>query len=58
VLIATAYAVTDEIHQGFVSGRSAQVRDVLIDTAGALVGVALTASLTRRVRRRRRMSGR
>lgn len=32
------YAATDEFHQLFVSGRSAQFRDVLIDTAGAITG--------------------
>ncbi len=33
------YAVTDEIHQLFVSGRSGQFSDVLIDTAGAALGL-------------------
>jgi VanZ family protein len=36
--IATLYAATDELHQLFVSERSAQVLDVLIDGAGSLVG--------------------
>jgi VanZ family protein len=52
VAVAAAYAVTDEIHQSFVAGRSAQVTDVLIDTAGALVGVGLVAMLTRGARKR------
>ncbi|HET8591418.1 MAG TPA: VanZ family protein [Nakamurella sp.] len=52
VVVAAAYAVTDEIHQSFVAGRSAQVTDVLIDTAGALVGVGLVAMLTRGARKR------
>ncbi|MGH2521712.1 MAG: VanZ family protein [Anaerolineales bacterium] len=39
VLLATLYAVTDEFHQWFVSGRGATVRDVLIDGLGAIVGV-------------------
>ncbi len=38
-LLATAYAATDEFHQLFVPGRSGQVRDVLLDSAGALAGV-------------------
>lgn len=39
--IATAalYACTDEFHQYFVPGRSAQFSDVCIDTAGAAVGL-------------------
>lgn len=32
------YACTDEFHQTFVSGRSGQFRDVLIDTTGGLMG--------------------
>lgn len=40
VLFAGLYAVTDEIHQSFVPGRSAEVRDVIIDTIGAALGVA------------------
>jgi VanZ family protein len=36
---AVAYAVTDEIHQSFVAGRAGRAVDVLIDAAGALVGV-------------------
>lgn len=36
---ATLYAVTDEIHQLFVPGRSGQFTDVCIDSAGAWVGV-------------------
>lgn len=33
------YAITDEIHQSFVPGRSGQITDVLIDTFGGLAGV-------------------
>ena len=39
--ICVLYAVTDEIHQTFVDGRIGAPRDVLIDTAGALVAAAL-----------------
>jgi len=35
------YAITDEIHQLFVAGRSGEVRDVLIDTVAGAVGIAL-----------------
>lgn len=33
------YAVSDELHQMFVPGRSPGVRDVCIDSAGACVGI-------------------
>lgn len=39
-LAATAlYAVTDELHQAFVPGRSCELRDVLVDTSGGLFGI-------------------
>jgi VanZ family protein len=37
--ICVLYAVSDEVHQLFVPGRGAQVTDVLIDTAGAILGI-------------------
>jgi VanZ family protein len=36
--IASAYGASDEWHQSFVPGRSADVRDWFADTMGALVG--------------------
>ena len=41
LLLASAYAVTDEVHQTFVRGRHGSPVDWLIDTAGAALGVAL-----------------
>lgn len=50
--ICAIYAITDELHQTFVSGRSGEVKDVLLDTAGSLAGMlaawAICAFLTRR----------
>lgn len=41
-LITTAfYAATDEFHQYFIPGRSAELRDVLIDTSGAAIALLL-----------------
>lgn len=37
--IASLYAVTDELHQRFVPGRSCQAVDWAIDTAGAALGL-------------------
>ncbi len=39
--ICALYAVSDEIHQLFVAGRSFQLTDVLFDSAGAFVGILL-----------------
>jgi len=41
LLICVLYAISDELHQVFVPGRSGEVRDVLIDSAGSLVGILL-----------------
>lgn len=41
VVLCAAYAMTDEVHQLFVAGRSASLVDVLIDTGGAAVGALL-----------------
>ena len=41
LLVCVLYAISDEVHQLFVPGRGAQVKDVLIDSAGAIVGVGL-----------------
>ena len=35
------YAAGDEIHQIFSDGRACQIRDILIDCSGALLGVAV-----------------
>lgn len=41
VLIGSAYAVTDEIHQSFVSGRQGSPLDWLVDTAGVVAGTVI-----------------
>jgi VanZ family protein len=42
-LLAVAYAISDETHQMFVSGRKGSALDVVIDAAGAGLGVAACA---------------
>ena len=37
--LCVLYAASDEFHQFFVDGRSGQLRDVIIDSCGAAVGV-------------------
>lgn len=44
-LIAAGYAATDEFHQLFVPGRSGQISDVILDSAGAFAGVWIMAGL-------------
>lgn len=40
VLVCFLYAVSDEIHQYFVPGRSMQAIDIAIDTFGSVIGSA------------------
>ena len=42
-LAGTLYAVTDEIHQSFVPGRSCELRDMGIDSCGVLAGVLVVS---------------
>lgn len=39
LVICAVYACLDEFHQFFVSGRSMELRDVCIDSSGALFGI-------------------
>ena len=41
IVFACLYAISDEFHQSFVSGRSQEVRDICIDTFGTLFGCTL-----------------
>ncbi len=38
LIFSYIYAITDEIHQSFVPGRSALFRDTLIDLVGIILG--------------------
>ena len=52
MLIGILYAVSDEIHQMFVPGRSAQMIDVFVDSLGVLVGSLLLMLIVRGVSER------
>jgi VanZ family protein len=49
--LAILYAITDELHQGGVSGRHPSPLDVAIDAAGALIAVSVVAAIVHRRRR-------
>ena len=40
--ICILYACSDEFHQRFVAGRSCELRDVMIDSCGALTGLLVS----------------
>jgi VanZ family protein len=39
--ICIIYAATDELHQLFIPGRSGEVKDVFIDSSGAIAGIGI-----------------
>lgn len=41
ILLCGIYAATDEYHQTFVPGRSGEIADILLDTAGATFGATI-----------------
>ena len=50
--IGAMYAVSDELHQHFVPGRSCEVRDMIIDACGVLVGVVICRWMARKKQNR------
>jgi VanZ family protein len=48
ILLGSAYAATDEVHQRFVEGRVGSPVDWAIDTAGVAIGVYLLLRWRRR----------
>ena len=47
IIFAMLYAITDELHQILVPGRSCELRDILIDTIAASVGVGMIMLIRR-----------
>ena len=45
ILMTALYAASDETHQLFVAGRSGRVTDLMIDSAGAVLGVFIFAGV-------------
>jgi len=48
ILICLLYATSDEIHQLFIPGRSGEIKDVLIDTSGSMIGIIITNKITKK----------
>ena len=41
LLICVLYAISDEVHQLFVPDRGGEVKDIIIDSVGATVGIGV-----------------
>lgn len=52
IVCSVIYASTDEFHQLFVPGRGGQVRDVLIDSIGILIGCSAVLLMITLIKRR------
>lgn len=48
ILICMLYAISDEIHQIFISGRSGEIKDVIIDTCGSTLGIILNKKIRKK----------
>lgn len=46
-LLATSFSMTDEYYQTFIPGRSGEVRDVLVDNVGVMIGLVAGGLLGR-----------
>jgi len=55
--IALIYAVSDEFHQSFVPDRTGRVDDLVVDAAGALVGLGVAFTVLTVLARRREAEG-
>lgn len=51
LVIGMLYAISDEIHQLFVPGRSGQITDVCIDTIGVLFGISIVLVVQSMIRK-------
>jgi len=41
IIICILYAISDEVHQIFIPGRSCQIMDIIIDSLGSIIGIYL-----------------
>lgn len=46
LIICVLYAISDEMHQLFISGRSCRVGDMFIDSMGAISGILIVLIIT------------
>ena len=48
LIICLIYSISDEIHQLFISGRSCEIRDIIIDTIGFSSSIVLLGLINRK----------
>ena len=56
IAFSVLYAISDELHQYFVPGRSCEIIDVVIDSFGAICGIILTYEILKLICRKKNES--
>ena len=59
ITAGAVYAVSDELHQSLVPGRSCELRDAMIDTSGVITGIIISMAvflILKRIERRHKES--
>lgn len=51
VILCFIYAVSDEMHQLFIPGRSCEIKDVFIDTIGGSIGIIVYYLIYKRIKK-------
>jgi VanZ family protein len=46
LFLSVIFAISDEVHQLFVAGRGASIKDVLIDSMGATIGILIVSIIS------------
>lgn len=49
IVIVVLYACTDEIHQIFIPGRTARIKDIFIDTVGGSMGLLVGYFINKKI---------
>ena len=50
-VICAIYAISDEVHQLYVPGRSCEIRDMLIDILGSMIGILVFTMISKKIRK-------
>ncbi len=51
LIVCVLYAISDEVHQLFVEGRTGKVVDILIDTLGSAIGLLISYIFYKKIKR-------
>jgi len=55
IIICILYAISDELHQVLVPGRSCQLLDIIIDSLGSIIGIYLLTIIINKYKHNRKI---